>query len=303
MKRRLFIKTGFLGAIGAGFMPKSILQGRDCVTTYPDILGPYWSDGHPQRTVLANLEEPGTRIIISGIVYANDCETPIPNAMVDVWHANDEGCYTIFQDCTSGNSENDPYNLRGIITTDENGFYSFESIYPGYYAGRPRHFHYKITTPFGEELITQCYFEMDPYIDEQWEENHPGLAIPLEESEDGLVGIFDIIMNEDASETSIDNKNKIHPKNFSIDTVYPNPFNNSARINFTIHNSGYVDIGIYDINGKWIINLIESIMHRGRHSVIWDGCDASGGLVASGAYIVMMKFSNSFQISKIQLIK
>ena len=57
---------------------------------------------------------------------------------------------------------------------DENGYYAFESIWPGYYAGRPRHFHYKITTPSESELVTQCYFEVDPYINEEWEENHPG---------------------------------------------------------------------------------------------------------------------------------
>ena len=71
-------------------------------------------------------------------------ETPIQNAIVDVWHANDNGCYTVFQECQSGNSNNDPYNLRGINLYNQNGYYGFESI-NGYYAGRPRHFHYKIT--------------------------------------------------------------------------------------------------------------------------------------------------------------
>ena len=199
MKRRTFIKNGILGTIGTAIIPGSILPGRDCTTTQSDILGPYWSHNHPRRTILANSEEPGTRIFISGVVTADDCETPIQNALVDIWHANDNGCYSVFQECQSGNSNNDPYNLRGIISTDQNGFYGFESIFPGYYAGRPRHFHYKITSPSGLELITQCYFEVDPLIDGDWEENHPGLVIPLEETENGLVGIFDIVMNEEAS--------------------------------------------------------------------------------------------------------
>ena len=137
--------------------------------------------------------------------------------------------------------------MRGIISTDQNGYYGFESIFPGYYAGRPRHFHYKITSPSGLELITQCYFEVDPLIDGDWEENHPGLVIPLEETENGVVGVFDIVMNEEASIVSIDNKPFTLPKRFSLDTFYPNPFNNSIKIDFTINNFGYVDIGIYDI--------------------------------------------------------
>ena len=79
MKRRTFIKNGILGTIGAGIIPGSILSGRDCETTHPDILGPYWSENHPVRTLLANSDEPGTRIYISGTVAANDCETPIEN--------------------------------------------------------------------------------------------------------------------------------------------------------------------------------------------------------------------------------
>ena len=303
VKRRTFIKNGILGTIGAGIMPGSILSSRDCTITHSDILGPYWSQNHPQRTILANSEEPGTRIFISGVVTADDCETPIQNALVDVWHANDEGCYTIFQECNSGNSDNDPYNLRGVIVTDENGHYDFESIFPGYYTGRPRHFHYKITSPSGLELVTQCYFEIDPFINEEWEENHPGLVIPLEETENGLVGIFDIVMNEEASVVSIDNKPYASPNRFSLDTLYPNPFNNSIRVDFTINNSGYVDIGIYDITGKWVMNLIGKHMQNGKYNIAWNGSDMVGTPVASGSYLVVMKFGNSIQTKKIKLIK
>ena len=303
MKRRTFIKNGILGALGAGIMPDNILSGRNCTVTQSDILGPYWSPNHPQRNILANSEEPGTRIFISGIVTADDCETPIQNTIVDVWHANDDGCYTVFQECQSGNSNNDLYNLRGIIITDQNGYYSFESIFPGYYAGRPRHFHYKITSPSGLELVTQCYFENDSMIDEGWEENHPGLVIPLEETENGLVGNFDIAMNEEAAVVSIDNKPYTLQNIFSIDTVYPNPFNNEVMIDFTINNSGYVDIGIYDIAGKWISNLIGKKMYSGKYSIVWKGDDMAGNAVASGPYLLMMKFGGSIKTKKINLIK
>ena len=303
MKRRTFIKNGILGVIGAGVMPGSILSSRDCPVTQSDILGPYGSQNHPQRTILANSEEPGNRIFISGVVTADDCETPIQNALVDVWHANDDGCYTVFQECQSGNSSNDPYNLRGIISTDQNGFYSFESILPGYYAGRPRHFHYKITSPSGLELVTQCYFEVDPLTDGGWEENHPGLVIPLEDTENGLVGVFNIVMDEEASLASIDNKPPTLPKRFYLETAYPNPFNNSIKIDFTINNFGYVDIGIYDITGKWVSNLVGKKMHSGKHNIVWKGDDMAGNAVSSGTYLVMMKFGGSIQTKKINLVK
>ena len=206
MKRRKFIKNGLVGTIAAGMTPISLLTGRDCDLTNSDILGPYWIEDHPYRTILADPDEPGTRVYISGTVIENDCETPIQNAIVDVWHANDNGCYTLFMECGTGNPEEDPYNLRGQMLTNENGEYAFESIWPGYYGTRPKHFHYKITTSNGLELVTQCYFEGDQLINAQWEEDHSGQIIPLEETENGLIGVFDIIMDEETTQVGIYNE-------------------------------------------------------------------------------------------------
>ena len=94
LKRRTFLK-GTLGLIGSGFGLFGLNDQRNCEPTQPDMLGPYWSNMHPSRTVLANSDEPGSRIRISGIVTADDCSSPIANALVDVWHANDQGCYTL----------------------------------------------------------------------------------------------------------------------------------------------------------------------------------------------------------------
>ena len=107
----------------------------------------------------------------------------------------------------------------------------------------------------------------------------------------------------DQSEVSIDNNSYLPPKGFCIDTAFPNPFNNSIRIDFTINNPGYVDIGIYDIKGKWIINLIGKHMHLGKYNIVWNGRDMAGKSVASGSYLVLMKFGSSFQTKKIKLIK
>ncbi len=302
MRRRTFIKTGLLGIFATGLRPSSLWKGLNCDPTQIDILGPYWSDGHPYRTVLANSEEPGTRIFISGTVTANDCETPIENVLVDVWHANNDGCYTVSMECDTGNPEEDPYNLRGIMVTDENGGYAFESIYPGYYTGRPKHFHYKITTPHGTELVTQCYFEDDPRVDDQWLESHPGLVIPLVETEDGLVGIFDIVMNEEVI-VGIDNAPDF-PQQFNLYPTYPNPFNNSTQIQFNISRPGYVSIGVYDSNGKWVTNIIEKHINSIRtHTLDWNGVDMNGNLVSSGSYLIVMKYAKAIISRKVTFIK
>ena len=60
--------------------------------------------------------------------------------------------------------------LRGFVLTDENGYYSFKSIFPGLYGSRARHIHYKVTAPKHRTLVTQSYFEGDERI------SHDGLA-------------------------------------------------------------------------------------------------------------------------------
>ena len=99
----------------------------------------------------------GTRLIISGQVYNLECSEIIPNAEIDIWHANDSGSY-----------DNYGFNLRGKTYSNAQGFYIFETIKPGLYLNgstyRPSHIHFKITPPGFNTLITQLYFEGDPYI-------------------------------------------------------------------------------------------------------------------------------------------
>lgn len=303
MKRRDFIKTGLIGATAVSIAPAAIISRQDCNVTNNDILGPYWAENHPYRAILANMEEPGTRIYISGTVMANNCETPIQNAIVDVWHANDDGCYTIFQECDSGNTDEDPYNLRGQMLTNENGEYSFESIWPGYYTGRPRHFHYKITTPDNLELVTQCYFLIDPEVDDSWIENHPGLVIPLEEGEEGLYGNFDIVMDEDGSGVGTEVLDSTIPMEPYINNNYPNPFNNSTEIEFGTTKIEHVSISIYDVSGKWIINIIDKKMKPGMHKLKWTGNNAIGNQVPSGNYLLVMKSGSFTGSRKIMYLK
>ena len=297
MRRREFIRIGALGSVAAGIVPGALIKGRDCGLTTSDILGPYWDENHPHRTLLAHADEPGERIYISGTVKYNDCHSPIPNATVDVWHANDDGCYTLFQECETGNPDEDPYNLRGQMITNQNGEYAFESIWPGYYAGRPRHFHFKVTTPGGIELITQCYFESDPELDDQFVETHSGLIINLEDGESGLYGTFNIVMDENGTQVGINDSKLISPSIPFLKNNYPNPFNNSTNFEFGIFNKAHVFISIYNVKGEWVTNLVDDIVYPGIQTLQWSGKDTFGEQLPSGNYLLLMQ-AGTFTISK-----
>ena len=92
----------------------------------------------------------GTRMNLSGFVLTTGCK-PVAKALLDLWHCDAEGVY-----------DNTGFRLRGHFFTDENGYYKVETIMPGIYPGRTRHFHIKVQAPSQAVLTTQLYFPNEP---------------------------------------------------------------------------------------------------------------------------------------------
>ena len=135
-----------------------------CRATTRDAEGPYFESGSPQRTLrIAELTEPGVRLLVEGKLVGPDCRTPLRGYVIDIWQADASGSYS------DGGAGSPTYKLRGKIVSDSAGRYRFETVLPGRYgdaAGiRPAHMHAKILTPQGNPLLTtQLYFAGDPYL-------------------------------------------------------------------------------------------------------------------------------------------
>ena len=225
----------------------------ECTLTTDDILGPYYFEDAPFRSIIAHDDEPGQRLFISGTVKQNDCELTTSGAMIEIWQANDDGCYGIIEDCNTGNPENDYFNLRGKFFSDINGDYNFETILPGYYGSRPRHIHIKITTPNEEELISQLYFENDPYCEtDPWCQEANDRIISLQENDFGLNGEMNLIMNSSESgiilgdinfDNSLNVQDIIVLVGIIIDTINPNDFQIYAA----------------DVNNDYEIDILDAV--------------------------------------------
>jgi catechol 1,2-dioxygenase len=200
LTRKEFIKLSSLATAGGILLP-NLLMSQECELTTADILGPFYDENAPFRIYLSTPDEPGTPITISGRIFGLDCETALPNTLVEVWHANVDGCYSVFQMCDTGNSENDEYHLRGKMLTNEDGYYEFHTIQPGHYQSRPKHFHIKFTAPDGTTLVTQIYFEGDPFLgDDPWANEAGNRIIPLTETTAGLIGEMDVALETETIE-------------------------------------------------------------------------------------------------------
>jgi protocatechuate 3,4-dioxygenase beta subunit len=118
--------------------------------TPPETEGPFFTPDSPLRGSLLAPSIAGTRMVLTGHVFTRECR-PIAGALLDFWHADDDGEY-----------DNVGYRLRGHQFTDANGRYRLETIVPGRYPGRTRHFHVKVQAPRGRILTTQLYFPGEP---------------------------------------------------------------------------------------------------------------------------------------------
>jgi protocatechuate 3,4-dioxygenase beta subunit len=126
----------------------SPIPTSNCVPTFVDGGGPYYQPSTPFRQNLAPETNQGQKLIVSGKVMRSDCQTPMPDVVLDLWQANETGSY-----------EDEWY--RGRITTSESGSYTFESVLPqGYGQGtayRPPHIHFKVWDG-KQEIITSQMF-------------------------------------------------------------------------------------------------------------------------------------------------
>jgi hypothetical protein len=82
---------------------------------------------------------------------------------------------------------------------------------------------------------------------------------------------------------------KTIPNHFSLNPAYPNPFNPTTTIEFTIPYSSNVVIKVFDINGNEVAELVNGIIPEGNHMVEWDARGLSSGLyfvkLTSGDYL------------------
>jgi hypothetical protein len=94
------------------------------------------------------------------------------------------------------------------------------------------------------------------------------------------------------------NGNNITVYSFDLGPVYPNPFNPSARIFYSLNRGSTVRLIIDDILGRHVATLVDGEQEIGSHSVIWDASN-----VASGTYFAVLEAGKDVRTVKMTLLK
>lgn len=93
------------------------------------------------------------------------------------------------------------------------------------------------------------------------------------------------------------------PESVTLFPNYPNPFNHSTTIRFTLPAEDFVDLSIFDASGKEVRFLLQTNRTAGDFTTMWDGLDNTGNVVSSGIYIIRLLTSDHRLTRKCLFIK
>jgi flagellar hook assembly protein FlgD len=95
--------------------------------------------------------------------------------------------------------------------------------------------------------------------------------------------------------TSVDVDESIIPNHSSsiVNLInYPNPFNPTTTINFSLPEDCNVGLSIYNVKGQKVKALTNEFLVKGLHSIEWNGKDNNNKSVSSGIYFYQLNIDN-----------
>lgn len=99
------------------------------------------------------------------------------------------------------------------------------------------------------------------------------------------------------------NETNLSELTYSLENNYPNPFNPSTKIDFSIANAGHVKLIVYNTLGQEIATIVNNELPAGVHSAMWNGSNKLGKKVSSGIYFYRIKSGEFISTKKMMLLK
>lgn len=92
-------------------------------------------------------------------------------------------------------------------------------------------------------------------------------------------------------------------RKIQLNDNFPNPFNPSTTLSYSLERSARVNLSIIDVAGRRVATLVDGTVSAGEHRVMWRGCTDDGRSVASGMYFVRLQGDGETAVRKIALQK
>jgi hypothetical protein len=96
---------------------------------------------------------------------------------------------------------------------------------------------------------------------------------------------------------------KLMPSSYSLGQNFPNPFNPTTNIEFSVPSRGHVTLEVFNLLGQQVRVLADGIYEPGNYSSTWDGADGGGIPVSSGAYYYRLSANGYDEMKRMVLLK
>jgi hypothetical protein len=194
-----------------------------------------------------------------------------------------EGCASFF--VTDFNNDSLPDAL--FLTHNTNGRYLLYYNQGGFQMGEP---HVIDLTYNGEERRFMYCADMDGngFVDIITSKQIFNIAYTS--------SILEILFNDGQGnfvENPISSMEKLQSHNRTSLKCYPNPFKNNTTFEFTIEQTSFIEISVYNLQGKLVKSLTNKTLKGGIHSVKWGGLNNADQACKPGLYIAFLRINGS----------
>ncbi|MCD4744817.1 MAG: thiol protease/hemagglutinin PrtT [Bacteroidales bacterium] len=166
--------------------------------------------------------------------------------------------------------------------------------------------HLAVVTPqwdMGHNVVVDGYNTDEYYhLNFGWGGSYNGWYLLPEEIPYGLTVIEGVVLNIDYPATKINNNYTVNQVDYL--KIYPNPvINNYTNIEYTLSETNYVDLKIFNINGQLIRTLINSIQNSGTYNIMWNSKNDKDYSVLPGIYFCSLNTGNDIKVLRFIVLK
>ncbi|MBN2417231.1 T9SS type A sorting domain-containing protein [bacterium] len=93
------------------------------------------------------------------------------------------------------------------------------------------------------------------------------------------------------------------PKEWCLGHAYPNPFNSSTVIPYSVPGQAQVSLAVFDLRGRIVTTLFQGVRAAGSYTAEWNGRTAGGQPAGSGLYLIRLQSAGTVLTRKVTMIK
>ena len=119
---------------------------------------------------------------------------------------------------------------------------------------------------------------------------------------DGTILLWDMSPYISSEPTTVESAPPL-PVHTALLANYPNPFNNSTQIVYSLAAAGPVRLEIYNALGQQVRILVDEFQGAGVYHVTWDARDQWGSAVAAGVYVTLLRHAQGVETRRLLYLK